>query len=60
MMGQVALFLAITLVVGLVNLIISEPLERPFPRELFSYIGVVIGGIAGFTLVIVVISALFQ
>ncbi len=60
MIAQIALFLAITLVIGLVNLIISEPFERSPLRELTSYLGVVVGGIALFTALIVVISIVFQ
>ncbi len=60
MIKEILLFLLITLVVGLVNLNISEPLERSPRREFLSYVAVVVGGIAGFTAVIVVISILFQ
>ncbi len=60
MITQILLFLAISVVVGQVNLIISEPLDRSAIRELISYLVVVVGGIAAFTAVIVVVSALFQ
>ena len=57
---HILLFILITFVVGHVNLIISEPLERSPGREMISYLGVVAGGIAFFTAVIVVLSVLFQ
>ena len=60
MITQIVLFLVVTLVVGLVNLIIAEPLERSPVREMISYSGVVVGGIALFTAAVVVISMLFQ
>ncbi len=60
MTTQIALFLLISTVVGIVNLLISQPLERPFVREFISFVWVVIGGIVGFTAAIVIVSALFQ
>ena len=60
MISQVLLFLVITTVVGLVNLVISEPLERSPAREFVSYMVVVGGGIVGFTALIVVIAIAFQ
>ncbi len=60
MITVILMFLAVTLVIGLVNLIISEPLERPPLRELGSYLGVVVGGISMFTALVVVIAILFQ
>lgn len=57
---QVLLFVTIIVIVGKVNLIISEPLERSPGREFLSYFAVVGGGIAVFTAIIVVVSLLFQ
>lgn len=60
MMVQILTFLAITACAGAVNLIISGPFERPLRQEILSFLGVVVGGIAAFTALIVVISVLFQ
>ena len=60
MISQILLFVAVTVVVGLVNLISSEPLERSPAREFASYFLVVTGGIALFTAAIVTISVAFQ
>ena len=57
---EIGLFLLITWVVGLVNVAISEPVERSPVREFVSYLVVVVGGITAFTTVIVVSSGLFQ
>ena len=57
---QIGLLLLILLLVGGVNLLISEPLERSARSELLAYLGVVGGGIAGFTMFIVCLSLLFQ
>ena len=60
MIAEIVLFLVVTAAVGLVNLILSLPLERSPKRELASYVGVVMGGIAAFTLGIVAVSYFFQ
>ena len=60
MIVHILLFVAITVIVGLVNLVLSHPLEHPPHKEFLSYLGVVVGGIAAFTCLIVATSALFQ
>ncbi len=60
MLMQILLFVTIIVIVGKVNLLISQPLERSPLREFISYFAVVGGGIAVFTAIIVVVSMLFQ
>ena len=60
MFMQILLFVTIIVIVGKVNLIISEPFERSTAREFLSYFAVVGGGIAVFTAIIVVVSMFFQ
>lgn len=60
MILHIGTFLLITLCVGFVNLILSEPLERSLAREISSFLTVVVGGISLFTAAIVVVSILFQ
>jgi hypothetical protein len=59
MIAHVLLFIIVTLGVGAVNLALSEPLDRPFSREFANYAVVVGGGIALFTAVVMILSALF-
>ncbi|MGE3163729.1 MAG: hypothetical protein AB7O52_02385 [Planctomycetota bacterium] len=60
MILHIGSFVLITLCLGIVNLLISEPLPRPFLREALSFGAVVVGGIAAFTALVVVISIVFQ
>ena len=53
------LFAAVTLGVGAVNLTLSEPLERSFPREYANYAVVVGGGIVAFTGLVMLLSSFF-
>ena len=57
---EIGLFLLITFVVGLVNVAISDPVDRSPVREFISYLVVVVGGITVFTTAIVVSSGLLQ
>ncbi|MGA1202648.1 MAG: hypothetical protein ACO4BJ_06645 [Planctomycetota bacterium] len=45
--------------IGAVTLVLSEPLERPFGRELAHYAWVVGGSILALTIVVVVLTLLF-
>ncbi|MEM7168046.1 MAG: hypothetical protein AAF581_21520 [Planctomycetota bacterium] len=60
MISQIICFIIITLCAGAVNLLISEPFQRTLREEIISFLGVVVGGIATFTALVVVISVLFQ
>lgn len=53
-------FLVVTLAVGAVNLVLSEPLDRPFLREFANYTIVVGGGIVAFTAVIMGLASAFN
>ncbi len=59
MITHIIVFLILTLSVGAVNLSLSEPLERPFPKEFLNYALVVAGGIMAFTALIMTVTALF-
>ena len=60
MIPEISLFVTITSLVGLVNVILAQPLEKSPGREFVSYLGVVVGGIATFTAIIVLVSIWFQ
>lgn len=60
MISDLVGFLFIGIVVGLVTLSLSEPLERPLWREFVSFLGVVMGSIALFTVFVVVFAAALQ
>ncbi len=59
MITHILLYIILVLAVGAVTLTLSEPLERTFRREFTSYFLVVGGGIAAFTCVIMLLSAIF-
>ncbi|MFN0058009.1 MAG: hypothetical protein ACKVX7_06075 [Planctomycetota bacterium] len=57
---EILLFVGITSVVGTVTLTLAEHREQNWLREYFSYSGMAILGIAGFTAAILALSAVFQ
>ncbi len=59
MISHLLFYVLLILAVGAVTLALSEPLERTFRREFSSYLLVVGGGIAVFTVVIMLLSAIF-
>lgn len=60
MIWELVSFLTVGSVVGLTTILLAEPQERPIWKEYLSFAGVVLGGIALFTMFVVAVSALFQ